>query len=320
MFRRARLAGLTSRNGYDWLREKSQCTLSVCRLRNKKHMDNTTQGSPGHLTLTSRESGASIQSFLDESFHFVAASLGDIVGSPTSADLSLDVAHAEICLVVTLQCLWRRGGTWGRSSNCPRRTVVPQCEGRRGDRAQEPRTSRHVSAGRPGHGDRRTGAGGRHSGSSGHLNIRSVSCLADWQGCSPVPQTGLSTGGQWWGQSSLLAITTTTTTRARETADSIMSQHSNIFTYFPLVRARAGGVESTETNSPNLIMPCHHHFKYVLAVLRVTPLKRFTNRICGNNLLCSLVMLFEKFFYEKSFYPSFIYKPSFIHSSKYLNF
>ena len=180
MFRRARLAGLTSRNGYDWLREKSQCTLSVCRLRNKKHMDNTTQGSPGHLTLTSRESGASIQSFLDESFHFVAASLGDIVGSPTSADLSLDVAHAEICLVVTLQCLGRRGGTWGRSSNCPRRTVVPQCEGRRGDRAQEPRTSRHVSAGRPGHGDRRTGAGGRHSGSSGHLNIRSVSCLADW--------------------------------------------------------------------------------------------------------------------------------------------
>ena len=40
------------------------------------------------------------------------------------------------------------------------------------------------------------------------------------------------------------------------------------------------------------IMHCHPYFKYVLAVLRVTLLKRFTNHICGNNFFvnvhCSL--------------------------------
>ena len=89
--------------GESELRKTSQCTPSVCRFRNKKHMDNTTQGKSRHLAdlaLTGRESGASIESFLDESSHLVAASLGHIVGSNTSAYLCLDMAHAERCLII----------------------------------------------------------------------------------------------------------------------------------------------------------------------------------------------------------------------------
>ena len=95
------------KESHDWSKLSSarrvnvRC-LSVCRLRNKKHMDNIQppRASPGHLTLTGRESGASIQSFLNESFDKMAASLGDIVRSPTTTDLCLDMAHTEISLII----------------------------------------------------------------------------------------------------------------------------------------------------------------------------------------------------------------------------
>ena len=112
--------------------------------------------------------------------------------------------------------------------------------------------------------------------------------------CSPVPQTGLWTEGQWWGQSSA----------AREEERRQTTSNINIFTCPLLLQ----GELATEIDSPKpqiLNMPCHSYFKYVLAVLRLTLLKRFT---VHNSCLWKQSAVFtDSRYFQNPFIP-FLYK------------